>query len=514
MKIWFHTISKLKTGIFLLLILLLAAALRLYGLQIQSLWNDELFSLWISSFGNLKEVFIEGILPDTHPPAYQVILYFVIKLFGDSESALRMPSAISGILAVWGTFLVGRLLYSEKEGLFGAAIMAVSWTPVYFSQEARSGMLMVFSTVFAVYFWLKILIRLQEEKKIPNKLSFAYFSFAVFSCYVHYFALFFIALQGLLSAIFFLGKWKKEKYILFLYLIIILAYLPWLPSFINQFSSSQGRISWISVPGPQKIVNLFLFIFGTSYRLLWAILFLVLIYFAYHIVRYNQKKVSPLNNQQRIGHTFPVAPDLLLVLWFVLPVAITYGISISFKPLFVARYLMFVLPAGYLLLARSIFGLPLKLIFKNILSVLLILYLLNNLIFTRGYYTTVLKEPFRTVAQYINDSHMENSIVITNDSLPLSFEYYFNKLGSNHRVDLKVVSWDSIILSEEVPKLIKENDAEFIWYINQKLLNFNDDVTRSYLDNSYVLVHHEEFKVKNSDQGFDVYLYRTNASSP
>jgi|GEM_PF-1043197 len=514
MRTWFRSISKSKTSILLILVLLLAATLRLYGLKIQSLWNDELFSLWISSFDNIKDVFIKGIIPDTQPPAYQVILFFVIKLFGNSESALRMPSAISGILAVWGTFLVGKQLYSEKEGLFGAAIMTVSWTSVYYSQEARSYMLMVFSTVFAVYFWMKILAGLQEGKKIPIKVSLAYYLFAVFSCYVHYFALAFIALQGLLSLVFFFGKWAKVKYILFLYLMIALAYLPWLPSFIYQFMHNQGKIAWIAIAGPQEMVNLFSFFFGKSHKLLLAILIFVLIYLGYLIFKNIQKRGIPTNNKQIVGLKFPVSSDLLLVLWFALPVAITYGVSISLKPIFVDRYLMFVLPAGYLLLARSILGLPLKAILKGLLSGLLVLYLLNNLIFTRGYYTSILKEPFRTVAQYINDSHINNSIVITNDMLPFSFEYYFNQMGSDQHVDLRLAWWEPMDESAEVTQVIREHNAEYFWYIKQTLNPSNDIELRSYLDNNYHLVQHVKFTEDYVDLGFDVYLYSTRAASP
>ena len=512
MRTWFRSISKSKTGILLILILLLAASLRLYGLKIQSLWSDELYSFWLSSFDNLKDVLIKGIIPDTHPPVYQVILFFVIKLFGNSESALRMPSAISGILAVWGTFLVGKQLYSEKEGLLGAAIMAVSWSSVYFSQQARSYMLMVFSTVFAVYFWLKIMACLHEEKKIPINVSLAYLLFAVFSCYVHYFALAFITLQGLLSLVFFFGKWEKMKCILFIYLIIALAYLPWLPSFIYQFKHSQGNIAWIALWVPQEI-GLFLLDFsGDLSNLLTAIMLLIiLIYLSYTILKNFQKRSIPINYFQRDGRNLPVSPDLLLVLWFVLPVAITYGISISLKPIFVDRYLLFVLPAGYLLLARSIFGLPLKAIFKGLLSGLLVGFLFYTLIFTRGYYTTIFTQPFRTVAQFINDSNVTDSIVITNEILPYSFEYYFNKMGSNHRVDLRLKGWEADP-SEAVIQVIREDNAEYVWYIKQ-INGPNDVKLKSYLDNSYTLVKYEEF-ISTWQPGFDVYLYNTRAANP
>ena len=329
---------------------------------------------------------------------------------------------------------------------------------------------------------------------------------------MHYFALAFIILQGLLSLVFFFGKWEKIKCILLLYLIIALAYLPWLPSFIYQFTHSQGNIAWIALWVPQEI-GLFLLDFsGDPSNLLAALMLLIiLLYLGYTILKHYQKRSFPKNSIQKEERNLPVSPDLLLVFWFVLPVAITFGISITLKPIFVDRYLLFVLPAGYLLLARSIFGLPLKAIFKGLLSGLLVGFLFFTLIFTRRYYTTGATQPFRTVAQFINDSHVTDSIVITNEILQYSFEYYFTKMGSNHRVDLRLQGWEADP-PKAVTRVIREHNAEYVWYIKQ--MNGPDDVKlTSYLDNAYTLVQYKEF-ISTWQPGFDVYLYNTRAVNP
>ena len=58
-------------AVVLTLLLALGALLRLYGLEIQSFWNDELASWSESSHDSLSEVIDKGVRPDIHPPSKQ-----------------------------------------------------------------------------------------------------------------------------------------------------------------------------------------------------------------------------------------------------------------------------------------------------------------------------------------------------------------------------------------------------------------------------------------------------------
>jgi len=503
MRTWIQLNQKYLSGVLLILILLMAASLRFYGLEFQSLWTDELMSLWMSSFDTLTDVMKEGIIPDVHPPAYQLILFWMIKMFGNSETILRIPSAVSGLLAVLGTFLVGKELYTYKEGLLGAAIMAVSWTAVFYSQEARSGMMMVFSTVFATYFWLRILTRLHQKKKVRFTIYLAYFFLAIFSCYVHYFAFAFIAFQGLLSMFLFFGKWLTFRKILLLYGMIIFAYLPWIPSFIYQINNIQGHIAWINDSGINVLINFLYFVYGDSHSILVASLVIICVYL-----------FSP-NNSIRDKKKFPISSDILLLMLFVIPVAITFGISISLKPLFIDRYLLFTLPAGYLLLARSILALPLFSWIKGFVSIFLVVFLLYKLIFPLGYYNKVLKEPFRTVAEYITQSQKNNSIVITNVMVPISLDYYFDKLGSKFKEDLRIPGWvGTIYPAEKVSQIISNQNNEYVWYVKQNLNNMSDEQLMDQLVNSIKLVEHKQIIDDYWHYGFEVYLFEVPTSEP
>src|SRR5918994_1114562 len=102
-------------------VMLLASVLRFYGLEIQSLRFDEL-ETWRYAIksppGILEATGVNG--SDPHPPGYYLFIHYWMRLAGDAEWALRLPSAVAGVLSVLVTFLLGRRLYSAREGLIAA----------------------------------------------------------------------------------------------------------------------------------------------------------------------------------------------------------------------------------------------------------------------------------------------------------------------------------------------------------------------------------------------------------
>ena len=87
-----------RTWVLLVLVLLLAAALRFYRLDAQSFWHDE------GNTARLVErslhLIVEGAAGDIHPPGYYLLLRSWWLLAGSSEFALRSFSALCGVLTV------------------------------------------------------------------------------------------------------------------------------------------------------------------------------------------------------------------------------------------------------------------------------------------------------------------------------------------------------------------------------------------------------------------------------
>ncbi|MEO6061672.1 MAG: glycosyltransferase family 39 protein, partial [Thermoflexales bacterium] len=116
-------------------ILLLAAGLRFYRIDAQSLWYDEGNSARIAE--RSIQLILEGAAGDIHPPLYYLALSLWRGLFGASETALRSLSAACGIGIVGLAWLLGRRLFSRRIGLAAAALVAISPFAIYYSQEAR-----------------------------------------------------------------------------------------------------------------------------------------------------------------------------------------------------------------------------------------------------------------------------------------------------------------------------------------------------------------------------------------
>ena len=123
------TLNSHLTWILLLVFILVGATLRLYALDGQSLWNDELESWRQSNFPTLDAVLTKGSIPDTHPPIFQITLFFVERYLGSSETLLRLPSAIAGILSIAAMFWLGTIAFGNEEGLISAFLTAVLWVP-------------------------------------------------------------------------------------------------------------------------------------------------------------------------------------------------------------------------------------------------------------------------------------------------------------------------------------------------------------------------------------------------
>ena len=94
--------EKIKVDYFVLVILIVGILLRFYGLSSESIWIDEIISIESSSLS-----FIDIINPTyasgseyANPPLYTLFLKCWMGLFGDSEFALRLPSAIFGCISI------------------------------------------------------------------------------------------------------------------------------------------------------------------------------------------------------------------------------------------------------------------------------------------------------------------------------------------------------------------------------------------------------------------------------
>jgi uncharacterized membrane protein len=113
-----------------------ALLLRLFHLGHQSLWIDEVVT-WQSA-GGLHPVTLRHFLVNVHGPLHQFVLFVWMRLAGDSEFALRLPSALAGVALVPAFAGLARRLLGPRAGVPAAWIAALSPFLVWYGQEARN----------------------------------------------------------------------------------------------------------------------------------------------------------------------------------------------------------------------------------------------------------------------------------------------------------------------------------------------------------------------------------------
>jgi len=166
---------------FLLLVFALGLGLRLHQLDADSFWRDEIDTVTVSQLPlvSLPEALAED---GTFPPLLYIVTHFFIRIAGDSESIVRLPAALLGAASILLIYKVGTMLWSGREGLLAAFLLAVNPWHVRYSQEARWYAAAVFLALLSLIFLLRAL---------QSSRSGAWLGFALVSSmatYNHYFA--------------------------------------------------------------------------------------------------------------------------------------------------------------------------------------------------------------------------------------------------------------------------------------------------------------------------------------
>ncbi len=334
--------------IWIVLLTVLAAAVRLPLLGHESFWKDEL-SIW--SFVNvptLSQAIYNGAIVDPHPPLYMVVVFPMVHLFGMSEAAFRLPSALFGIVSVPLIYDLGTKLFTWREGVISAAFMALMFRPLYYSLEARNYILLGLTSITLGIAWAAVTRAISEKRPIPVKTLFGYSILVVLAPYSHYFG----ALLGLVMFIHLI--WRSaalksgQKSVWILMGFTALLYSPWLPFAAKTFSRSNSAF-WIPKPHIDAPVVFFAFFFGKSPILVGLMTLLVFGYLIFTLVKPEnagtKEKPNPLLNKEFA---------LLLAVWLAGPFCITLAKSLVSTSFFLNRYFFICLPAAYLCAARGI----------------------------------------------------------------------------------------------------------------------------------------------------------------
>ena len=141
------------------LIVLLALALGLYGLESKSLWHDEFGTLtnagwngaWLDAIRNPLTI------PTLPKPPLPFILTRLSLALDSSVFAVRLPSVVFATLTVPLLYLLGKSLFHRRAGLLAALLLAIAPLHIRYAQEARMYSMLTFFSLLSLYlFWRAI----------------------------------------------------------------------------------------------------------------------------------------------------------------------------------------------------------------------------------------------------------------------------------------------------------------------------------------------------------------------
>jgi len=255
-----------KHWVFISLVLV-GLIIRLIFMHYQGLSNDELSAWHRTHFSTWNEFWVQGVkVGDMHPAFYQVLLWFWVRVFGDSEFAIRSTSLIFYILTSLLIYRIGIRHFSKYSGLLVIALFTgLTFTVMntVFARPYNSG---VFFLLLAFYGILELKVQQRQLWKWIIIISIG----LVGAMLSHYFAfLVAVVLSGI--GLIYLGR-NRVVYLILAGFLAVVSFLPHLP--ITLFQVGRGGLGWLAAPKLSWPID-FIHLFFNESWILAAFLFLL-----------------------------------------------------------------------------------------------------------------------------------------------------------------------------------------------------------------------------------------------
>jgi len=411
-----------------MLIVLAAAASRLWDLERFSLSGDEAFSLVFADVP-IALAWKAMIVDAVHPPLYYLVLRGGLALLGRTEFALRFPSVLFGILAVPLLFALARRLTGRRGvALLAASLLALSPLHTWYSQDARMYALYVCLVLATTWLFIR-LVQGQAGPSADRRRTLHWGALVVVSALAyctHYFALFLPLVQFVFLAM----TLRQHHRLLRIWVIAqVLAFAPlalWLAAVYGQGELGFG-VGWIPTPGLWDVfITLWNFSVAWSGEMWpWAIgVGLMLGALAFGVLSWRSvaadgPEPSPVCYENMSARQ----TRLWLVLWLFAPLFLSLALS-AITPLYVDRFMLLTLPAYLLLVAwgaLSVRAQAVRLFWAGAIlacTFVALLHVHSSSAFAR--------EDWRGLARYLEQaSRPADVIVLRYFQYKFPFEYYY-----------------------------------------------------------------------------------------
>jgi uncharacterized membrane protein len=221
---------------------LLAFALR-YALVHDSLLGDELFMFQIVHGHSLGEALHIVRETEKTPPLFFILVWGAAKL-GDPTVWLRAPSLLFGTALVPLVYALGLRTVGRTAGVLAAAMIALDPFAIFYGTEARAYGALAFLAGLST---LCLLWALESGRR---RAWVAYGLAVLAVAFTHYMGVFVLLVQALWA---FWVHRERLRTLLVVHGLVVLAFLPWLPSFLVQERHSGDEAQRIASLTPPSL---------------------------------------------------------------------------------------------------------------------------------------------------------------------------------------------------------------------------------------------------------------------
>ncbi|TMC51741.1 MAG: hypothetical protein E6J26_09545 [Chloroflexi bacterium] len=324
-----------------------AFALRLWRIDAQSLRGDEAFDVMFAS-QRLGDVVYQALYGQTYPPLDHVLDHFWQLVAGRSELSARFIALGAGVLIVPLVYQLGRLLFGEAVARMAMLLIALHPFLLWHAQDGRMYMLLctlaAASALSALRLWRGTAQPDPSQPRSRRRDWLLYIGVTSLSLLNHYFAYFAVFALNVVA----LYLWRRRRWTLRFAMLWFganawvgaLAALWLVPAWPHLAGHSEP---WIVPVTPLDILSRALFTYSVGTTLAWSVALPLLLLFVFLLA-------AGLFG----GHEQPEAPGAraVLALATFVPLAAVYAGSL-WRPMYDAKFLIFVVPPYMLLIARG-----------------------------------------------------------------------------------------------------------------------------------------------------------------
>ncbi len=333
------------SGLALAVMTVAAAALRFLFLTRKPFWFDECFSVEVArlSWHDMLRLLWRR---EANMSLYYLLLRGWLH-FGSSPFFIRSLSVIFSLATLPAIFWVAGRLFDRRVALLAVALMGFNAYHIRYAQEARSYSLFVLLATLSIGFFVATLREPSRRNRVGYLLA------SVLAVYAHLYALLLLGTQWLSVQ----GKGQRHMCSHALRRAWIWIGVASLPLLIFAAKTGAGPIRWIQRPGFHDLLKFAEHLTGNDGLPL--------------LLLYTVACLAALMPLQKIWDVWRLR---FLLIWLVIPVGVTLLLSLA-RPIFLARYFIFCLPALVILAAAGLAKLSSPLLLAASVAAILLLSL-------------------------------------------------------------------------------------------------------------------------------------------